>query len=82
MCASALHAGDGYLLSPIPSRSLGTSSPQLEHPRALPPGEERRLETEYALECCKPGDGLSEGVLGILGPGEEAAPAVLVVKAV
>ncbi len=36
ICASALHAGDGCVLSPIPSHSLGTSSPQLEPPRAPP----------------------------------------------
>ncbi len=80
--ASALPAGDGCALNPIPSRSLGTSSPQLEPPRALPSREEQGLVTKYALKGCKPGGGLSEGVLGKLGPGEEAAPAVLVVRAV
>ncbi len=48
----------------------------------LRPGEEWGLETEYALKWCKAGGGLSEGVLGILCPGEESAPAVLIVRAV
>ncbi len=47
---------------------LGTSSPQLEPPRALP---SMGRVTEYALKGCKPGGGLSEGVLGILGPGRK-----------
>ncbi len=41
---------------------------QLEPPRALP---SRGRVTEYVLKGCKPGGGLSEGVLGILGPGRK-----------
>ncbi len=46
------------------------------------PWEERGLVTEHALEWSQSGGVLTERILGILGPGEEAAPAVLVVMAV
>ncbi len=46
------------------------------------PREERGVVAEYALERGQAGGVLSEGVLCIFGPGEEAAPAVLIVVAV
>ncbi|XP_016397843.1 netrin receptor DCC-like, partial [Sinocyclocheilus rhinocerous] len=46
------------------------------------PREEWGLVTKYALERCESGGVLSEGVLCILGPWEEAGPAVLVILAV
>ncbi len=46
------------------------------------PWEEWGLVAEYALEGGQAGGVLSEGVLCILGPGKEAAPAVLIIVAV
>ncbi len=40
--------------------------------------KERGLVADYALEGSEASDVPSEGVLCILGPGEEAAPAVLI----
>ncbi len=46
------------------------------------PGKQRGLEAEYALEGGEAGGGLLEGILCILGSGEEAVPAVLIVMTV
>ncbi len=46
------------------------------------PGKQRGLVAEYALEGGEAGGGLLERILCILGPREEAVPAVLVVMAV
>ncbi len=81
-CDSAQHAEDGCELSPTLSFSLGTSSPQLEPPRALPPtgragvGNRVRIGRESVRRC------LGGESSRCTGPGEEAAPAVLVVMAV
>ena len=43
------------------------------------PWKQGRLVPKYALKGGEPYCGLTEGVLGVLRPGEELAPAVLVV---
>ncbi len=50
--------------------------------RALPSKETEGLETKYALERGEARGGLLGGIMCILGPREEAVPAVLVVMAV
>ena len=45
------------------------------------PWKQGRLVPEYALEGGESRSGLTEGVLCVLGPGEELAQAVLVVMA-
>ncbi len=46
------------------------------------PGKQRGLVAEYALEQGEAGGGLLEGILCILGPQQEAVPAVLVIMTV
>ncbi len=79
--ASAQHAEDGCELSPTLSRS--ESVVQIGNLRGLScPQEERGLVTEYAFEGSQSGGVLTEKILCVLGPGEEAAPAVLVIMGV
>lgn len=70
-----MHVGGGREPSSTFSRSLGTSWPQLEPLMAL-------LSTGRVgagSRVCAGAAVLSEGILSILGPREESAPAVLVV---
>ncbi len=71
--ASTLLAGGGHKPSPSFSRSLGTNSPQLEPPKALPSTGRVGLIAEYALEGDQASGVLSEGVLCIPSQTVEAA---------
>ncbi len=46
------------------------------------PGEQRGLVAKYALEQGEAGGSLLEGILCILGPGEETVPVVLLVMTI